>query len=117
MEPNRELKYAHEALDDTQIVLQKAENQVRSTNHSWEHEGKERLEFFQEVVNELGSIQQTYDLDSCPNRPSTDISNHIQLVDNPMFEVNADWTSDNPLFEISEETLFDSHDEDDLDFK
>ena len=34
MKLNRELQYAHNALDDTQIAFQKVENQVKITNHS-----------------------------------------------------------------------------------
>ncbi len=69
-----------EALDDAQISLQEAKNQVKITNHFQEHEGKERHKFFQEVIDELDSIQGIYDLDSCPKRPSTNFSDHkLQL--------------------------------------
>ncbi len=116
-ELNKELKYVHKALDDTQFSLQEAKNQIRVTNHFWEHEGKESREFFQEVIEEHDSIQRTYDLDSCPKRPSTKDLDHIWLIDNSMFEVNADWTSDNPLFEINEGTPFGYREEDDSDFR
>ena len=82
-----------------------------------EHEGKERQEFFQKVIEELYSIQQTYDLDNYPKRPNTKVSDHIQLIDNPMFDVDVDWTSDNLLFEKNEGTPFDCHEEDDSDFR
>lgn len=58
-----------------------------------------------------------YDLDSCPKHSSIKTSDHIQLVDNPLFEVVADWTSDNPLFVVYEGIPFDFHEEDDFDFK
>ena len=73
IELKRELKNTHEALDDAQFSLQEAENQIRIMNHFWEHEGKERQKKFQEVIEELDSIQQTYDLDSCPKRPSAKV--------------------------------------------
>ena len=38
---------------------------------------------------------------------------HFQLVDNSLFEVDADWTFDNPLFELGTKDLSYSHDEDD----
>ena len=66
-ELNKELKYVREALVDTQFSLQEVENQIQSTNHFREHEHKERQEFFIEVIDELDSIQQMYDLDSCPS--------------------------------------------------
>ena len=39
----------------------------------------------------------------------------VQLVDNCLFEMNADLTFDNPLFEMNEIDPTDSHDEDEID--
>ena len=57
MELNRDLKYTHEPLNNASISLQEAGNQIRITNHFWEHESKEKQELFQEVIDELDSIQ------------------------------------------------------------
>ena len=89
---NRTLKYAQEALSETQFSLQRAENQIKLMEHFQEHENRVRQEFFQDVIDELESIQQIYDLDSCPKWLSSKTSKHFQLVDNPLFEVVADWT-------------------------
>lgn len=74
---SRELKNAQEALYDTWVTLHEAKNQIAVTNWLREHENRERHEFFREVINELDSIQQTHDLDSCPNRPNTKILDQI----------------------------------------
>ena len=103
MELKRELKGNREGLDDAQVALQEAENQIRTMNHSRKHENRMRQEFFQEVIDELESIQQMYDLDNFPKQLSSKTSEHFQLVVNPLFEVVADWTSDNPLFLLNEE--------------
>lgn len=116
-ELNRELKETQEALNNAQISFQEVENHIRITNHSQKYEGKVRQEFFKKVIFELDSIQKTYDLDSCPKRPSTKVLDHIQLINNPMFGVDVDQISDNPLFEINEDTPLDCHKEDDSDFR
>ena len=85
--------------------------------HSREHENRMRQEFFQEVIDELESIQQMYDLDSCPKRLSSKASEPFQLVDNPLFEVVADWKSDNPLFVLNEGSSLVCHEEEEFDFK
>lgn len=87
---NRTLKYVGEKLSETQFSLQKAENQIKFMEHSREHENRIRQEFFQEVIDELESIQQMYDLDSCPKRLSSKTSEQFELVDNPLFEFVAD---------------------------
>ena len=74
-------------------------------------------EFFLEVIDELEGIQQTYDLDSCPKRLSSKTSDHFQLIDNPLFEVAADWTSDNPLFMIDEGVSLVCLEEEEIDFR
>ena len=76
-----------------------------------------RHEFFLEVIDELDSIQQTYDLDNCPKQPSSKTSDLFQFIDNSLFEVGAVWISDNPLFEVEERVPLDFLEEDDLDFR
>ena len=56
-------------------------------------------------------------MDSCPKRPSTKVIDHIHLIDNPVFEVNANWIFDNPLFEINKDSSLGYHEEDDSDFR
>ena len=106
-ELNREVKETQEALNDAQSSLQQAENEIKITNHSREQEDKERQVFFLEVIDELDSIQHMYALDNCLKQSSTKVSDHFQLIDNPVFEVDADWISDNPLFEVNEDSNFD----------
>lgn len=114
---NRELKDAREALDNTRVVLHETKKLIVVTNQSREQENKERHEFFQEVIKELDSIRQIYDLDSCPNKSSNKILDHFQLVDNSLFEIDSDWTFDNPLFELEEKDPTDLNDEDEIDCK
>ena len=116
-ELNRELKHVRMTLDETRFALQGAENQIKFMNQSWEHEDRMRHKFFLEVIDELESIQQTYDLDSCPKQLSNKTSDHFQFIDNPLFEVDADWMSDNPLFMMDEEVSFVCLEEEEIDFR
>ena len=67
------------------------------------------------MIKEIDSIQQTCDLDSCPKRSINKILDHIKLVDNSLFEVDANWTFDNTLFELNTKDLSDFRVKDDLD--
>ena len=58
-----------------------------------------------------------YDLDSCLKQLSSKTSEHFQLVENPLFEVVVDWTSDNPLFVLNEGSSLVCHEEEEFDFR
>ena len=116
-ELNRELKHVRKALDEARFSLQGVENQIKVMNQSQKHEDRMRQDFFLEVIDELESIQQTYDLDSCPKRLSNKTSDHFQLIDNSLFEVVVDWTSDNPLFMIDEGVSLVCLEEEEIDFR
>lgn len=71
------------------------------------------------MIQELDSIQQTYDLDNCPrrfldHREFLGELDHFQKMDNSLFEMGAEWTFDNPLFELDEGDTSYSRDEDEI---
>lgn len=92
---NRELGVTQGTLEHIRIALQEARNQIVVSSQYREQDDKERFEFFQEVIQELDSIQPTYDLDSCPKSSLGHPEflyelDHFQAVDNSLFEMGVD---------------------------
>lgn len=101
-------------LENTQVALVEVEEQLADFILSREQENEQKVEEIKQVIGELDSLQQEFDLESvtrklevaCVDVDQQDERDDFQVFDNPLYEVGAEATYDNSLFVLENVSLW-----------